>query len=414
MSYLDGNLLLNQINIPGTHDSGTFDIAKLYNDDFLEFVIRRQGITSVYETVISDLAQTQDLDITEQLEKGIRYLDVRLANNDIVPDNLFLSQGNLNIVGTVFCVKSDDITSLTFDNVISECVEFLRKNVKETIIMHIKEERIVEKTKNLDQIIAKYTLLNTNKVPNTEDKEYKDYFYIGNSIPTLEDARGKIVLVTRKDPYIYKDNDNNQKFLGIRINVESNEECYNYPTDGNKCYSIINENYRVQDAYKLDAMHKAHLVEDVLAGNINDNDNKKFDDPSNKDVLTLNFMNVSRAYAAFRAKMDKAAALINERLIVFLSYKEKKDTSLNKSLHNQWVILDYPSPDVIRKVYQSNDLKNPYFNINKVYLDEVSLSIEVEYFISSILLFGYKRSEYIESFEACLQRKIVIDEQGNQ
>jgi len=30
--------------------------------------------------------------------------------------------------------------------------------------------------------------------------------------------------------------------------------------------------------------------------------------------------------------MDKAAALINERLMVFLSYKEKKDTSLNKSL----------------------------------------------------------------------------------
>jgi len=42
-------------------------------------------------------------------------------------------------------------------------------------------------------------------------------------------------------------------------------------------------------------MHKAHHVEDVLSGNIDKDNNKEFDNPLKKDVLTLNFMNVSRA-----------------------------------------------------------------------------------------------------------------------
>ena len=417
INCIDDNLPLNQINIPGSHDSGTFDVGKLSNDAFLNVVFKGLTIPYIVSTGLSEFAQTQDLDITEQLEKGIRYLDVRLSSDNNSPNDLFLSHGkNLEIIGTVPCIKSDDYTVLTFDDVISDCVNFLRKNSNETIIMHLGEERIVQTTRNLglDQLIAKSTVLNTNKVPNTENKKYKDFFYTGNSIPKLKDARGKIVIVTRAIPYRYEDDDGVEKDIGIQIGVQSNEKCFNYPADGNKCYPIISGDYRFQDAYKLDAMHKAQLVEDVLAGNINKDNNDKFDIPSNKDVLTLNFMNVSRATAVLRAKMDKAAALINERLMVFLSYKEKKDTSLNKSLHNQWVIFDYPSTDVIRKIYQSNDLKNPNFTINKVYIDELSLSTELDYYISLLILFGYKRGEYNEDIRACLQRKLVIDEQGNR
>ena len=34
------------------------------------------------------------MDIIEQLESGIRYLDIRIANNEQNPSNLFLSHGN--------------------------------------------------------------------------------------------------------------------------------------------------------------------------------------------------------------------------------------------------------------------------------------------------------------------------------
>ena len=32
MKYISDNKYLNQINIPGTHDSGTYDIGKLFNN----------------------------------------------------------------------------------------------------------------------------------------------------------------------------------------------------------------------------------------------------------------------------------------------------------------------------------------------------------------------------------------------
>jgi len=74
------------------------------------------------------------------------------------------------VVSTIPCVKLDDVTILTFDNVISDCVKILSKNSNETIIMYLDEERIVETTKNLglDQLIAKSTILN---------EKYGEYFY---------------------------------------------------------------------------------------------------------------------------------------------------------------------------------------------------------------------------------------------
>jgi len=143
MNCIDDNLPLNQINIPGSHDSGTFDVGKLSNDAFLNVVYKGLTIPYIASTGLSEFAQTQDLDITEQLEKGIRYLDVRLSSDNKSPNDLFLSHGkDIYIIDILPCIKSDDYTFLTFDDVISDCVKFLSKNSNEAIIMHIKEERI--------------------------------------------------------------------------------------------------------------------------------------------------------------------------------------------------------------------------------------------------------------------------------
>ena len=54
MSFIpNGTPLINEINIPGTHDS------------------------AMYFTTLGTLAKTQDMDIKQQLEMGIRYFDIR-------------------------------------------------------------------------------------------------------------------------------------------------------------------------------------------------------------------------------------------------------------------------------------------------------------------------------------------------
>lgn len=55
MSSVDGNLKLNEINIPGTHDSAT---------QYVKLAL---------------FSKCQCLNIKEQLDAGFRYLDIRLA-----------------------------------------------------------------------------------------------------------------------------------------------------------------------------------------------------------------------------------------------------------------------------------------------------------------------------------------------
>ena len=91
-----------------------------------------------------------------------------------------------------------------------------------------------------------------------------------------------------------------------------------------------------------------------------------------------------------------------------------------KKLHNEWVVLDYPSPDVIRSIYQSNDYNVSEFNKNKAEAKGWLSSVwtDAKYYISKSLLnmwpFGKRDENNMDNVKACLQRKLIIDEQGNQ
>jgi len=70
MSYLDEDLRLNQINIPGTHDSGTFAIDPQFIPNGIELGI---------EVTKSSLSKTQYFNIKDQLKMGVRYFNIRVA-----------------------------------------------------------------------------------------------------------------------------------------------------------------------------------------------------------------------------------------------------------------------------------------------------------------------------------------------
>lgn len=147
MGSIPNNRYVSQLSIPGTHDSG-----------------------ALYEPV-SGTAKCQNLNIYQQLNAGVRFLDVRCRRS-----------GNSFVLhhGSVY-------QHANFDDVLNMCGTFLRQNPSETIIMSLKEEYNAENSnRNFDDIFF-----------NNYVARDRNLWYLGDRIPTMGEARGKIVLVRR-------------------------------------------------------------------------------------------------------------------------------------------------------------------------------------------------------------------------
>ncbi|SKA37317.1 1-phosphatidylinositol phosphodiesterase [Chitinophaga eiseniae] len=137
---------LAAISIPGTHDSG-----------------------ARFEP-IGGTAKCQDLTIAQQLDAGIRFLDIRCRH-----------------IGDAFAIHHGSIyQNLNFNDVVTACYAFLNANPTETIIMCVKEEYDpTNNTRSFEQTFDSYTAQQPGK------------WYLSSSIPNLGDVRGKIVLLRR-------------------------------------------------------------------------------------------------------------------------------------------------------------------------------------------------------------------------
>lgn len=195
MSSIDGNKYLSQISIPGTHDT-----AALYEP-------------------IAGTAKCQDLNISKQLNIGVRYLDIRCRQ---INDSFAIHHGSV-------------YQHLNFDDVVRSCNEFLRSNPSETIIMSVKEEyNPSNNTRTFEEVFDSYVDKNSS------------LWLLSDKIPTLAEARGKIVLLRRFysssasskgiNAYDWKDNAqfiiNNSASLVI-------QDCYKVNDNGTKWTSII-------------------------------------------------------------------------------------------------------------------------------------------------------------------------------
>ncbi len=156
MSPLDDNRPLSLINIPGTHDSGT---RYIFPDYFL---------------------QDQDTGILQQLENGYRYLDVRVALNK--------DRRGLEIIhafGTCRTGPAVWSKALTFDDLVADTLAFLDAHPRETVIFCVKPERSGDDASYIRGLLA-------DKVAQAPDR-----WFVENRIPTLGEARGRIVLCRR-------------------------------------------------------------------------------------------------------------------------------------------------------------------------------------------------------------------------
>ena len=176
MSYISDDKLIRDINIPGTHDSGT-------------------KYTAGYVTGIA--ASCQDLSITEQLESGIRYLDIRLDCD------LDVNHGGV-VCYTSFWTSSK--YKLTLKKVLDYITDFLKNHSTETVIVQIKPEGTMKEGKDFLQELNKLL----------SDSKYNNYLYNSNKYIknlNLGDIRGKFVIFSRNehpsDSYRYYDWEDN-------------------------------------------------------------------------------------------------------------------------------------------------------------------------------------------------------------
>lgn len=155
MKYVDDKKYLDELSIPGTHDSGTCSVD---NDTEPQ----------------TSLAKCQQDYIPTQLLEGIRYFDIRLGKGD-----------NPGIDHGICYLLKKDGNFLHLSDVIGYFKTFLSENPTEALIMLASRGNDEATDESLTTAFAKVMDENPN------------LFYTSSHVPTLGEVRGKIVLLRR-------------------------------------------------------------------------------------------------------------------------------------------------------------------------------------------------------------------------
>ena len=155
MKYVDDNKFLDELSIPGTHDSGTCSVD---NDT---------------EPQSSQVKCQQDY-IPTQLLEGIRYFDIRLGKGD----DPGIDHGD-------YYLLKKDAYFMHLSDVIGYFKTFLNENPTEALIMLVSRGNDEATDESVTTAFAK--VLDDNP----------KLFYTSSRIPTLHEVRGKIVQLRR-------------------------------------------------------------------------------------------------------------------------------------------------------------------------------------------------------------------------
>lgn len=196
MKNLDDETSLRDVNMPGSHDT-----MALYS--------------------IGDFAgQCQSLSLEDQLNLGVRFLDIRLqeVENKLKAVHGFVDQ------------------KIGFDKICSTIENFINNNKSEFIIMSVKEESDASKsTISFEDSLKSYLK--------------SDIYILNNEIPSkVKDVRGKVILLSRYS----------NSTIGIPAYDEWLDSC-SFTMNKNDIY--------VQDTYKIDS---AKMKQDEIISCLNE------------------------------------------------------------------------------------------------------------------------------------------------
>jgi GH18 family chitinase len=155
MREIPGATPLYAISIPGTHDTCSSFVPGITGGPFVE-----------------PFVQCQDLSLEVQLLYGLRYIDIRCR----LTGNSFAIHHGSFFLNQMFGTDVRDV-----------CVNFLKANPSECIIMSINKE-YTDDNNNTQSFEATFNGYMTG---------FEDFWYLGGTTPTLDEVRGKIVLLRR-------------------------------------------------------------------------------------------------------------------------------------------------------------------------------------------------------------------------
>ncbi|MBP3729328.1 MAG: phosphatidylinositol-specific phospholipase C domain-containing protein [Lachnospiraceae bacterium] len=282
MGQLPDHLKLNEINIPGTHDSAACFVQMAY------------------------FTKCQNKTISGQLQAGFRYLDIRLA---VEKDRLILTHGSMR------CKRDSQLMSsaLYLEDVLQECRTFLQQHPTEAVLFCVKQESGEESTLDFQNLLHRYI----NTAPSV--------WLLTDSFPTLEEARGKLVLLRR-----YEDASGRGEQSGIDFRWED---------QGNREQTELSLAQSRSAAFPLWVQDRYHYESDQKWTAFLEGLKQA---PGGKDTLSLHFL--STAGSAFVGHPYGYAKDLNKR---FLLYEGMPDTCA-------WVIMDFGTAPLAAKIYERN------------------------------------------------------------
>ena len=247
MSVIRDDTKLTEITIPGTHDSCA---RKFHNEDAFG--------------IMSGISKCQSLNITEQLNAGIRFLDIRCEVNT---DN----HSVWTVHGSTDCWNGDDYYYL--DYVFNDIYSFLDAHPSETVLVCIKEDDGGNGVPHFTNAVYEYIhgyRSSDNRYFYGTNYNYQNRWYLGKSVPRLSDVRGKCVLFNRFDQYI-----GNESGQGVWVNEnESGQKIKYNDMEGSFAepyYANVTSNNtgigtaHIQDYYKWNTDQKKTATQYMLS-----------------------------------------------------------------------------------------------------------------------------------------------------
>lgn len=281
METLDGSRPVLQYNLAGSHDCAT---------QYVQF---------------SHITKCQDLNIYEQLCIGIRLLDARVESEG---DRLKM----VHAVAKAFNSPSVFAEQMDMSDVLAHCYRFLSENPYETIILMFKNDSSGADEECFDNLY------------NTYISENEDKWFLENRIPTLDEVRGRIVLLNRC-------NANQSSNTGINCTQwedqgETVPEPLSLETGGEH-----SETFVIQDRYKYKPEEKW-----------NDCVRPFLDEASEfSGNYIINYLSTAGGIKG----PFKNSLYINPQFIEY---------PLNKNYYYGIICCDFPSRDLTRKIIETN------------------------------------------------------------
>ena len=261
MHELNDGWLLSALSMPGTHNSPTC----------------HKALPSV---------RCQAVGVPEQLDHGVRFLDIRVSAN---PDDDVLT-----LVHSAFPISLTG--NKLFGDMVDDVYKFLDAHPSETVVMSVKREGT---GKGTDGQMAGY--LKSAHVDKRADK-----WWTNPKVPTLGEARGKIVLIRR-----FGLDDGDMKNNGYGVDAQEwPDNCEDGVGGGG--------GFRIQDFYEVTESQNIEKKIDYSRGQLERAAEQQCaisDD--HKSPFFINFLSASNFFNA-TCWPERVAAKVNPAVLEYL------------------------------------------------------------------------------------------------